>query len=250
GSAVDSAVRSAVYSAGYAFYGGSLWAGYAAWADYFNEVLSVAIDRNCLDLIESCGFTWLLDGICFASERPTQIHLDDRGLLHSESTQSLGYRSGWGLWHWHGVQVTQRVIEQPSTITVKDIQEETNAEVRRVMVERYGLSRYLADSGAALLHEDEMGQLYQAEIPGDEPLVMVKVMNSTPEPDGQFKAYFLRVHPELRPLRPRCNEFCFGKQECEHVLLGDPQKLTATNAVASLHGMTGPQYANHLLQQT
>jgi hypothetical protein len=31
---------------------------------------------------------------------------------------------------------------------------------------------------------------------------MVGVVNSTPEPDGSFKNYFLGVHPELRPLPP------------------------------------------------
>ena len=29
----------------------------------------------------------------------------------------------------------------------------------------------------------------------DEPLVMIEVINSTQEPDGSFKTYFLRVPP-------------------------------------------------------
>jgi len=48
-----------------------------------------------------------------------------------------------------------------------------------------------------------MGELYFAEVPGDEPLVMVKVMNSTLEPDGSPKPYFLRVHPQCRLLLPK-----------------------------------------------
>jgi hypothetical protein len=36
---------------------------------------------------------------------------------------------------------------------------------------------------------------------GDEPLVMVKVRNSTPEPDGAYKDYFLRVPPTMRTAR-------------------------------------------------
>jgi hypothetical protein len=39
--------------------------------------------------------------------------------------------------------------------------------------------------------------LYRAEIPGDEPLVMVRVLNSTPEADGSRKAFFLRVPPDM-----------------------------------------------------
>ena len=33
------------------------------------------------------------------------------------------------------------------------------------------------------------------DIPGDDSLTMVKVINSTPEPDGSYKNYFLRVPP-------------------------------------------------------
>jgi hypothetical protein len=121
------------------------------------------------------------------------------------------------------------MIEDRTTITAQRIDEENNAEIRRVMIELYGQSKYLLDSGATKLHEDEWGILYRKEIPGDEPLVMVKVVNSTREPDGTFKDYFLRVQPELRPM-------------LEGGGLGDPQKLTALNAVASTFGLTGKEY--------
>jgi hypothetical protein len=102
--------------------------------------------------------------------------------------------------------------------------------------ERYGQSRYLLDSGARRLAEDEFGALYRTEIPGDEPLVMVKVLNSTPEADGSSKPYFLRVHPEMRLLTSDG--------------LGDPQRATPLNAIASTFGMTGEQYLKRLVQQT
>ena len=75
------------------------------------------------------------------------------------------------------------------------------------MIERYGQSRYLLDSGAAMIHQDEFGTLYKKEIPGDEPIVMVKVVNSTPEPErgpngeAVFKDYFLRVPPTMTKAR-------------------------------------------------
>lgn len=58
---------------------------------------------------------------------------------------------------------------------------------------------------------------------------MVRVVNSTPEPDGSHKRYMLRVHPELRPLLDEG--------------LGQPQKMTARNAVASTFGLRGEEYA-------
>jgi hypothetical protein len=81
-----------------------------------------------------------------------------------------------------------------------------------------------------LINTDDFGSLYCKPIADDEDLVMVKVVNSTPEPDGSYKDYFLRVHPELRPL--------LANQE-----LGDPQEMTARNAVASSFGLRGEDYA-------
>jgi hypothetical protein len=141
------------------------------------------------------------------------------------------------LYFWHGVMVPAFAVTKPEWITLKHIQDENNAEVRRVLIERYGLSRYLLDSGAKRIAEDEFGEVYSTEILGDESLVMVKVMNSTPEPDGSFKPYFLRVNPELRPL-------------LKNGQMGEPQKITALNAVASTFGMTGEQYLQRLLAQT
>jgi hypothetical protein len=230
---IEHAVRSTVGS----LYGGSRWLGCSAWADYFSEVFSIPVERNYLELVQSCGCIWTLDGICFASERPSRLNLDDRRRLHSEVGQSIVYSSGWGLWHWHGVSVSKFVIEQPEMITLGCIQVEANVEARRVMIERYGQARYLVDSGAKLIHKDEMGELYSTNVPGDEPLVMVKVMNSTPEPDDSRKPYFLRVHPECRPLLAN------GE-------LGAPQPMTARSAVASTFGMTADEYAKHLIAQT
>jgi hypothetical protein len=102
------------------------------------------------------------------------------------------------------------------TITVNDIKQEPNLEVRRLMLERYGSKRFLIDSGAKEIHRDHCGVLYSQVVhPALEPIVMVKVVNSTPEPDGSFKDYFLRVPPYIR---------------------------TATAAVAWTFGVTHDQY--------
>src|SRR5262249_31159925 len=81
---------------------------------------------------------------------------------------------------------------------------------RRVMLERYGVSNYLENSKAEKIHEDDFGVLYRKistrKLPPappfgrrslEEPLVMVKVVNSTPELDGSYKDYLLRVPPNI-----------------------------------------------------
>jgi len=153
--------------------------------------------------------------------RVRRLHRDDGAALESDVEN---------LYFWHGVLVPAFVVVRPDWITVKHIQTEENAEVRRVMLERYGMERFIVDSGAQLVQSDAFGSLYRTEFPDDEPLVAVVVTNSTAEPDGSFKRYTLRVNPECRPL------LADGE-------MGEPQTLTARNAIAASFGMRGEQYA-------
>jgi hypothetical protein len=233
---VWASVRASVWASGY----GQHDANWIAFYNFFREVCSLKTQTEKLEgltvVTQNAGWFLPHAKICWVSERHSICNCDNRGRLHCEDGPALAYQDGWAIYAWHGVRVSYRVIEHPSELTVKEIQEEQNAEVRRVMVERYGMSRFLMDSGAKKLAEDEFGELYRTEISGDVPLVMVKVMNSTPEPDGNAKPYFLRVEPELRPL------LSDG--------LGNAQKISALNAVASTFGMTGEQYLKSLVEQT
>lgn len=102
------------------------------------------------------------------------------------------------IYQWHGVTVPERIILQPETISAADITGEQDAEVRRVMVERFGADRYIRESGAKIISKDDWGTLYRAEMPNDEALVMVNVINATPEPDGSFHDYWIRVEPSVK----------------------------------------------------
>jgi hypothetical protein len=143
-------------------------------------------------------------------------------IIHKEEPRRLHNATGpavesdvENLYFWHGVMVPAFVVTRPEWITVKHIETEENAEIRRVMIERFGQSRYLTESGATEIHRDDFGTLYRKEIPGDEPLVMVKVVNSTPEPDGSFKDYFIRVNPTMKTAR-QAVAWTFEKEEHEY----------------------------------
>ena len=109
----------------------------------------------------------------------------------------------------------EKVVAAPEFLTVREIESETDAEVRRVMIERFDPSRYLVDSGAEEIHRDDFGILYRKQLPDAEPLVMVKMLNSTPEPDGSFKDYFLRVPPTM-PRARQALAWTFGKDENDY----------------------------------
>ena len=111
---------------------------------------------------------------------------------------ALLYPDGFGIWAIHGVRVPQRVIEAPTTITAQEVAAEQNVAVRRVMIERMGTARYLREAGAVKVNTDDWGTLWSLDSPGDERIVMVEVLNSTPEADGSFSTYWLRVPPATR----------------------------------------------------
>jgi hypothetical protein len=167
----------------------------------YDDVSSRRLDM-WRDLSQSCCWWWCFENYVVISERPTACHMTEQeGRLHCEDGPALAFADGYGLWRWHGVAVAEDVVTHPEQITVARIDAENNAEVRRVMLERYGEARYLQDSGAKPIHRDKSGVLFRKEIPGDEALVMVRVVNSTAEPDGHFKSYYLRVPPTIETAR-------------------------------------------------
>lgn len=152
-------------------------------------------------------------------ERPSKLERDERGRLHSLNGASISWPDGWGLYSVNGVRVPAQVIEQPESITVADIESEQNAEVRRVMLDRYGLDRFLRESGAQKVQQDRFGELYARALGGLD-YRFVRVLNSTPEPDGTYKSYVLQV--DLAPN-------------------GRPPK-SAHEAVAATFGLTPEEY--------
>jgi hypothetical protein len=130
----------------------------------------------------SAGWWWPFEQVAILTERPCALDLarDEQGRLHHPSGPVVAYPDGWAVWAWHGVRVPRQVVERPDTITVAQIRGARNLEVRRVLLERYGLDRYLRDADATLVAADEYGKLWRCELPGDEPLAMVEVVSATP----------------------------------------------------------------------
>ena len=101
------------------------------------------------------------------------------------------------LYFWHGVLVPAFVVVRPDWITLDHIKSECNAEVRRVMIERYGYERYCRDAGMKLVDEcrsdHKLVGLRTAKLWRDGELTLIDLLNSTPEPDGSVKRYVLSV---------------------------------------------------------
>jgi hypothetical protein len=93
--------------------------------------------------------------------------------------------------------VEERILLRPETISVDEILQERNAERRRVLLDRFGIPRFMQESKASLLDEDrDRGgprQLLRVEMKDDEPLITLSCFCPS-----TTRQYFLRVPPNTK----------------------------------------------------
>lgn len=154
-----------------------------------------------LSLYQAAPWYCFYENICFVGSYPEESVFDQTLSFHSLEGPAIRFADGYKIYAVTGIVASRRHVEDPGSLTAAEIESVTNASLRRLLMETYGISRFLLDIGAELINEDECGKLYRKELEGDEPLVMVRVKNSTPEPDGSFKEYFLRVPPTMTTAR-------------------------------------------------
>ncbi|MFF2851082.1 DUF6745 domain-containing protein [Streptomyces sp. NPDC058001] len=166
----------------------------AAWLCAFDTADGSPLD-GLAAVARSAGWWWPFERVAVVCERPTELHRDEAGRLDHADGPALAFPDGFALYAWRGMPVPGDFLKELSALTPERIRQEENAELRRVMLEHFGYDRYLTESGAVPVHRDETGVLWRIALPGDEDVVMVEVINSTPEPDGTSRTYWLRVPP-------------------------------------------------------
>lgn len=181
-----------------AFQGGNMWAGFPAYVSGCRDVLGLRLPefeawQSWEDCARHGSYRYMGARFCVVSDFPEILKYDEQNRPHCATGPSHRWRDGWEFYYWHGVRVPAKVVMAPETITLEDITEEKNAEVRRVLIERFGEDRYITESGMPAVHHDErFGTLYVDENLG---LAKVRVVNRTAEPDGTFRVYWLSVDP-------------------------------------------------------
>ncbi len=99
---------------------------------------------------ESCS-TWVAhEKVIFVSRNPVICEIEDNQ-LHSTEGPAIKYRDGWEAYLITGVEVTKQIVMEPDTLTVKQIREEGNEEVRRIMLDQFGWDKFLLQTGADVL---------------------------------------------------------------------------------------------------
>lgn len=182
--------------------GGNQWSGDVAYITFQRYVLKNTKDVDYskwhwYEQAATAGPRYMHAQFCVVCDRPELLTFDEQDRPHAEDGPFVRWRDGGALYSWHGVSVPGWVLCRPEQLTARKIHAEENMEVRRAMLERMGWERYLEESKAEVIQRDDFGTLLELPaLPGeDEPLRLVRVTNATPEPDGSYKDYLLRVAP-------------------------------------------------------
>jgi len=223
------------------------WLGFY---DFFGRELSLAAPEKLSGLMEiargGCGWWWPFDGEVVLSEPAEVLDRDDRGRLHSTSGPAMRYADGFELYAVHGTRLT---IEQHQgaasrTLTPTEILGESNTESRRAMIDLYGPAQLMQAADPKVIDEDEMwGRLLRIDIPGDESMVMVDVLNNTCELCTRSigEATPGTIHAE------RCE--CPQPERKPYMLRVPPTTTTALEGLAWMAETTPELYAANVMAQ-
>lgn len=126
------------------------------------------------------------------------VKLDAQNRLHSATEAALAYLDR-AHYYWQGQRIGagfEWLVRHPEHLTIDFIDRVQNVRLQTIAIEQYTLERmYREGLLTAWGTEDQWGALYYRAIQRTETesLWVLKVTNTTPEPDGSYRNYFIRV---------------------------------------------------------
>ena len=149
--------------------GGNQWASWCCFLSFVRDSVGWISDTHtAYEMYERCaihsGPRYMHNKFCIVSDFPIQLadYIDRRGIVaHNDDGPSHLWSDGFAIWTVHGVAVDQQIVMEPATQTIHQIENEQNAEVKRIRIERYGWERYLSQAGAKVVdqrHNDRDAQ--------------------------------------------------------------------------------------------
>lgn len=134
------------------------------------------------------------DGPAYIS--PTRIAHYINGRRHGIDADKHGSIT----YYYENIRVPPHYCTKPEALTIDDVLSHPNAEVRYVGMRIIGLEKVMADKRTRIIDSDESKGMVLFQFDGglSEPVSYLKVVNSTMEPDGSFKNYYLCVPPNMK----------------------------------------------------
>lgn len=138
-------------------------ASWLSFYDFFKPELpeEIAPLEGYFMIAEAAHWWWAFENAIIVCDKPLVLQLDDEDRLHCEDGPAVKYTDDFAVYVWHGVRVPEWVIETPEKMNVDNVMAEDNMEVRRAMMEKYDMAKFLQDAGAITVQSDEFGDLIE-----------------------------------------------------------------------------------------
>lgn len=94
-------------------------------------------------LAKACGWNLPMIDCFFAAERPCQLHVNERGYLHSADGPAIAWPDGSRQFYWDGLFIPGQLVENPNAYTKADVSKARNTEYVRVLAERIGWEAFM-----------------------------------------------------------------------------------------------------------
>lgn len=203
-----------------------IWRQYWAWYGELSYLAitwigAVQLGKNTLQwarslfeaFVAGCWIIHWTDDTLYWIAKPTvRVEIvEGRRQLHAAASASIESDLE-NLYFWHGVLVDAMIVLKPEWITTDHILRENNAEVRRIMLERYdevrGKGRFIQDCGAVVLDSavqpmrageaDSINELLAIDLRGDPDGRMVALKVTDP---STGRVYIIRVPPDQKTVQ-------------------------------------------------
>lgn len=177
--------------------GGYEWSGWCSMLAFWRDEMELGKRPELAETYASyahwetlarlSGWRLLTEDFAMVSERPlvlkTYVNSQGVHVPHCEDGPTHAWRDGMEIYHIDGVRVPKKVVMEPDKLILDEIRNEKNAEVRRIMRNRYGEGRYLQETGAKLLDADfegvPLGAAPRALLRDEDGVVLVGTDGST-----------------------------------------------------------------------
>jgi hypothetical protein len=134
----------------------------AAWLcyhDFFREELSIKEETEAstflIRLANLAGWCWVSDDTVVITPNPKEIHLigpEDNKILHNTKGPAILYPDGFALYFLNNIQMTEEQVMTPAEhMTVESVMKEPNVDVRRELLRKIGLEKFVRDTKGKVL---------------------------------------------------------------------------------------------------
>lgn len=125
--------------------------GWTAYIDMFTKLGVIhddVFEKYKQFLLSGVFMSIFLEEHAILCRRPLHVKLNERNDLHSTDSSAIAWRDGYKLFFLNGVPVTEEIVMTPAgQLDPIHIIQEKNAEVRREIVKKIGVERFVQKYG-------------------------------------------------------------------------------------------------------